>query len=103
LYHRVLPSFPTRRSSDLEGAMVDAAGGINASIADMAKWLQVQLAQGKLPDGKQLWSPEQAKEMWKPQTITSASDGPTENNPTRPVLAAYALGWFVQDYRGLRM
>ena len=41
--------------------------------------------------------------MWKPQTITSASDGPTENNPTRPVLAAYALGWFVQDYRGLRM
>ncbi|MBL7660890.1 serine hydrolase, partial [Escherichia coli] len=45
-----------------EGAMVDAAGGINASIADMAKWLQVQLAQGKLPDGKQLWSPEQAKE-----------------------------------------
>lgn len=86
-----------------EGKMVDAAGGINASVSDMAKWLQVQLAQGKLPDGKQLWSVQQAREMWKPQTITSASDGPTDTNPARPVLAAYALGWFVQDYRGLRL
>ena len=86
-----------------EGPMVDAAGGINASIADMAKWLQVQLAQGKLHDGKQLWSPEKAKEMWQPQTITASSDGPTESNPARAVLAAYALGWFVQDYRGMRM
>ncbi|MFS2108489.1 serine hydrolase [Sphingomonas sp. Sphisp140] len=86
-----------------EGKMVDAAGGINASISDMAKWIQVQLAQGKLPDGKQLWSVQQAREMWKPQTITSSSDGPTAENPVRPVLAAYALGWFVQDYRGLRL
>ncbi len=86
-----------------EGKMVDAAGGINASVSDMAKWLQVQLAQGKLPDGKQLWSVQQAREMWKPETITSSSDGPTATNPARPVLAAYALGWFVQDYRGMRM
>jgi CubicO group peptidase (beta-lactamase class C family) len=86
-----------------EGKMVDAAGGINASISDMAKWIQVQLAQGKLPDGKQLWSVQQAKEMWKPQTITASSDGPQPDNPSRPILQAYALGWFVQDYRGLRM
>jgi CubicO group peptidase (beta-lactamase class C family) len=86
-----------------EGSMVDAAGGINASVTDMAKWLQVQLAQGKLPDGKQLWSREQAREMWTPQTITASSDGPTPQNPTRSVLQAYALGWFVQDYRGMRM
>jgi CubicO group peptidase (beta-lactamase class C family) len=86
-----------------EGKMVDAAGGINASVTDMAKWLQVQLAQGKLPDGKQLWSPTQAKEMWKPQTITASSDGPTADNPARAILQAYALGWFVQDYRGLRL
>ncbi|MCW3846366.1 serine hydrolase [Sphingomonas sp. LB-2] len=86
-----------------EGPMVDAAGGINASVTDMAKWLQVQLAGGKLPDGKPLWSPAQAKEMWAPQTITASSDGPTADNPTRAILQAYALGWFVQDYRGLRM
>jgi len=85
-----------------EGPMVDAAGGINASVTDMAKWLQVQLNQGKLPESI-LWSPAQAKEMWTPQTITASSDGPTADNPARPILQAYALGWFVQDYRGLRL
>ena len=86
-----------------EGPMVDAAGGINASVSDMAKWLQVQLDQGKLPDGKALWSPDQAREMWTPQTITASSDGPVADNPARAILQAYALGWFVQDYRGLRL
>lgn len=86
-----------------EGPMVDAAGGINASVTDIAKWLQVQMAQGKLPDGKALWSPAQAKEMWKPQTIVGSSDGPTAENPVRAVTSTYALGWFVQDYRGQRL
>jgi len=86
-----------------EGPMVDAAGGINASVTDMAKWLQLQLDHGKLPGGKQVWSAAQAREMWTPQTITSFSDGPTAENPVRPILQTYALGWFVQDYRGLRM
>ncbi|MET0307544.1 MAG: serine hydrolase [Sphingomonas sp.] len=86
-----------------EGPMVDAAGGINASVTDMAKWLQVQLDQGKLPGGGTLWSPAQAREMWAPQTITGSSEGPTAENPTRAILSAYALGWFVQDYRGLRL
>ncbi|RYY37866.1 MAG: serine hydrolase, partial [Sphingomonadales bacterium] len=86
-----------------EGPMVDAAGGINASVTDIAKWLQVQLAGGKLPDGKALWSAAQAREMWTPQTIVGSSDGPTAENPTRPVTSSYALGWFVQDYRGVRL
>ncbi|MDF7777714.1 serine hydrolase [Sphingomonas sp. AOB5] len=86
-----------------ESPMIDAAGGINASVTDIAKWLQVQLAQGKLPDGKALWSPAQAKEMWTPQVIVGSSDGPTDANPVRSVLGTYALGWFVQDYRSRRM
>jgi CubicO group peptidase (beta-lactamase class C family) len=86
-----------------EPPAIAAAGGINASIADMAKWLQVQLDQGKLPGGRQLWSAEQAKQMWTPATIVSSSNGPTAENPARPILQTYALGWFVQDYRGLRM
>ena len=85
-----------------ESRMIDAAGGINASVSDIAKWLQVQLNQGKLPESV-LWSPAQAKQMWTPQTIVASSDGPTPDNPVRAVMAAYALGWFVQDYRGRRM
>lgn len=86
-----------------EGPLIDAAGGINASVADVAKWLEVQLALGELPGGKRLWSSESAAEMWKPQVIVSSSDGGTDANPARPVMAGYALGWFVQDYRGRRL
>lgn len=86
-----------------ENAMIDAAGGINASAADIAKWLQVQLSGGVLPDGKRLWSANQAREMWTPQVIVSTSDGPTADNPARAVQSTYALGWGISDYRGLRM
>lgn len=86
-----------------EGPLIDAAGGINASVADVAKWLEVQLALGTLPDGKRLWTAESAAEMWKPQVIVSSSDGGTDVNPARPVMSGYALGWFVQDFRGRRL
>ncbi|UIJ46113.1 serine hydrolase [Sphingomonas cannabina] len=86
-----------------ETPAIDAAGGINASVGDVAKWLTVQLAHGQLPDGKRLWSEAQAAEMWKPQTIIGSSDGPTPDNPTRAVTQSYALGWFVSDYRGERL
>ena len=82
---------------------IDAAGGINASAADICRWLHAQLAQGKLPNGKRLWSEAQSREMWTPQTIVANSEGPTAALPQRPVLSAYALGWFVQDYRGHRL
>ena len=40
------------------------AGGIYASVNDLAKWMNVQLAGGKLPDGKQLFSEKSHREMW---------------------------------------
>lgn len=86
-----------------EAPLIDAAGGINASVADVAKWLEVQLALGAIADNKRLWSAESAAEMWKPQVIVSSSDGGTAVNPARPVMAGYALGWFVQDFRGRRL
>jgi hypothetical protein len=84
-------------------ASAAAAGGVNTTPADIGKWMQVQLALGALPDGKRLWSEATAREMWKPQTITSSSDGPATENPVRPSMQAYALGWFVQDHRGERL
>jgi CubicO group peptidase (beta-lactamase class C family) len=94
---------PVRVVQPDEQDKIDAAGGINASAHDINRWLHVQMEQGKLPDGKRLWSEAQAKEMWTPQTITSSSAGPTADQPQRPVLQAYALGWFVQGYRGHRL
>lgn len=86
-----------------EAPLIDAAGGINASVSDIAKWLEVQLALGELPGGSRLWSKETAAEMWTPQVIVSSSDGGTDANPARPVMSGYALGWFVQDFRGRRL
>ncbi len=79
------------------------AGGVNSSARDIAKWMQCQLAKGVAPSGARLWSEAQADEMWKPQTLTSSTDGHTADDPARPVLQAYALGWFVRDFRGERM
>ncbi len=59
-----------------EPPLIDAAGGINASVTDILAWLQVQLGKGKLPGGARLWSEAQAEEMWKPQTIVAYGDGP---------------------------
>lgn len=80
-----------------------SAGGIVASPHDILAWLHVQLARGALPDGRRLWSEQQQTEMWTPQIITASGPGPTPTDPASPVLAAYALGWGVQDYRGHRL
>ncbi|PHY17324.1 serine hydrolase [Caulobacter sp. BP25] len=79
------------------------AGGTNSTPKDIARWMQVQLGLGMLPNGKRLWSEPTAREMWRPHTITSWSEGPTDDNPARPSMQAYGLGWFVQDHRGERI
>ena len=80
-----------------------AAGGVNASPRDIGKWMQVQLGLGATPDGTRLWTEASAREMWKPHTITAWSDGPVADNPARPSMQAYGLGWFVQDHRGEKL
>jgi CubicO group peptidase (beta-lactamase class C family) len=82
---------------------IGAAGGLRTSAHDIAAWFNVQLAKGALPDGKRLWSEEQSAEMWKPRTITGSGPGPDEDSPNRSVLGAYALGWFVAQFRNQRI
>ncbi len=75
------------------------AGGINASAADLALWMNVQLARGKLPDGKQLFSLEQANAMWEPVVVVPP-EGPRHVQQLKPDMQNYALGWYVEMYRG---
>jgi CubicO group peptidase (beta-lactamase class C family) len=75
------------------------AGGINASATDLARWMNVQLAQGRLPSGQQLFSPEQAKMMWTPVVVVPP-EGPHRLAALKPDMQDYALGWFVEDYHG---
>lgn len=79
------------------------AGGISASANDFARWLNIQLAHGALPEGGRLFSEAAANEMWKPEVIlpTRPRTGPL--GPVQPMFSMYALGWEVQDYRGTQM
>jgi CubicO group peptidase (beta-lactamase class C family) len=86
-----------------EAAAVGPAGGMQVSVSDIVPWLQTQLGKGQAPGGPRLWSEQQSAEMWLPQVITSASAGPDKDNPIRPVLQGYALGWLVQQYRDHRL
>jgi CubicO group peptidase (beta-lactamase class C family) len=87
-------------ASGLEGGASAPAGAINASAVDMAHWMQAQLAHGELESGGQLFSEEQAREMWKPVVVVPHDAFSAAVAEITPKMQDYALGWFVEDYHG---
>tara|TARA_R110002020_G_scaffold18983_9_gene65784 strand:+ start:3942 stop:5471 length:1530 start_codon:yes stop_codon:yes gene_type:complete len=87
-----------------------AAGGIYASVDDLARWMQVQLDGGVLgrnDDGseRRLFSAERHRGMWElvtPMRIPSEPSVP-ELAPALPQFAGYGEGWSISDYRGHRL
>lgn len=79
---------------------VGPAGTINCSINGMAKWLETQLATGKTPTGRQLFTAERSEEMWSMNTIIPVS--PLSSTMYRTHFNGYALGWGVQDVLGYK-
>lgn len=77
------------------------AGGLNSSVRDLSKWVRFQLAGGKLDKKRVL-----------PADILAQTHAPVSVSVPLPVRAVteeytvqsnYALGWFVADYRGLKL
>jgi hypothetical protein len=84
-----------------EGDVMNPAGGINSNAEDMARWLQVLLAKGKLPDGSRLFSEKTAGEVESIVTPMPIGDPPVpELNALRPQFRGYGLGLEIADYRG---
>ncbi|WP_049622706.1 serine hydrolase [Frateuria defendens] len=86
------------------------AGSIYASVHDLAKWMNVQLAGGALPgegaDGKprRLFSEASQRSMWSMLTpIKIAAPPVPELAPVMPQFYGYGEGWFLSDYRGKRL
>ncbi len=74
------------------------------SANDMARWLLIQLAHGKLPEGDgRLFSEEAHTQMWTPVVLQPARTLAPELQITEPLCDTYALGWDVRDYRGARV
>jgi CubicO group peptidase (beta-lactamase class C family) len=88
---------------DALGRTAAPAGGMAVSANDMARWMLIQLGHGKLPEGGQLFSPEVAAEMWKPVVIEPLPHYPPSMAGAQPLFNAYALGWNVSDYKGVRV
>jgi CubicO group peptidase (beta-lactamase class C family) len=82
------------------------AGSINSCVADLAKWVTLQLNHGQT-GSLRLFSEAQAKEMWTPQTILPIAGLPAGAaaalEAVQPNFNAYGLGWMLRDYRGRKM
>ena len=79
------------------------AVGINTSAEDIARWMNMLLNGGKAPDGRQLVSDKQLREMWTAQTPMKISEPKPPLAATRPNFAAYGLGFQLRDYRGRKI
>ncbi len=80
------------------------AGSINSCAEDMAKWVQLQLNHGKFVEREgDLFSEQQQKELWSPQTILPIGDPPPALAGLKANFADYALGWGIRDYHGRKL
>ena len=94
--------------------VTNAAGGINSTAADMAKWMIVQLDTGRIGDSTRLWFPGVQDELWTGVTPMPVP-GPFGQGMLKdlgvhpavfdilPHFSLYALGFEVKDYRGHRI
>jgi len=89
--------------TDQLGAASTPAGLLAMSANDLAKWLTIQLAHGKLPDGGRLFSEASSATMWDPQVIEPNSPPPPGFEATKSNFKTYALGWEVSDYAGAKI
>lgn len=84
---------------NIDGAI--GAAGINSSVADLSKWIRLQLGRGKF-EGKPIFSEQRSWEMWQPNIMIPLGEAGFRANPTRH-FNAYGMGWFLSDYQGRRV
>ncbi|HET9266014.1 MAG TPA: serine hydrolase [Vicinamibacterales bacterium] len=72
------------------------AGSINASVNDMARWVQLNLS-GTV-EGKRIVAARQLAELHRPQMVIQAFPGLFEDPEIQQ--PSYGLGWFIESYRG---
>lgn len=76
----------------------NAAGGIQSNLADLSKWIILQMNHGKYGDSlsKTLFSKKAHNEMWAPQTLMPVTTAPPYNTH----FGAYGLGFVLNDVKG---
>ncbi len=84
-----------------EGDLHNPVGGIMSSVADMSKWVIMQMNNGRYGENleKQIFSAKVHEEMWTPQTIIPVR-GKTNYNSH---FSAYGLGLRLSDENGYKV
>lgn len=83
-----------------------AAGAINSSVSDMARWLRMLLecSASTAPAGETcVLKPASIRRLWSAQIALSASDPPVGLEVLRANFTAYGLGFGLRDYRGRKL
>src|SRR5215204_565828 len=75
--------------------------GLNSSVADMAKWLRLQLGRGTF-EGREIFKRERSGEMWQQNIFIPVNAFP-QKDATTTMFNGYGLGWFLNDYRGRKL
>jgi CubicO group peptidase (beta-lactamase class C family) len=78
-----------------------AATAVNSSARDWAKWLRLQLDEGRY-EGRQVVDGAVTRETWQPHTILRVTADSRRLFPATH-FKAYGLGWFLRDYHGRLM
>lgn len=86
-----------------ESDNTNPAGGINSCAEDMARWMIVQLNEGRLSDGSRLFSAATVRELTTMVTPIPIHAPPPELAPAKRNFHGYALGFAVYDYRGKKV
>jgi CubicO group peptidase (beta-lactamase class C family) len=78
-----------------------AAGALNTSATDVARWLELQLGRGLDPKSNtRVFSETQARELWNAQTVVPVPANLKGLELAQAHFRAYTLGWTTSDYRG---
>ncbi|HEV7610713.1 MAG TPA: serine hydrolase [Steroidobacteraceae bacterium] len=80
--------------------VASAMGSVNSSVLDLAQYVRFHLGNGTF-NNVQLLSAAQMHELHEPQMI-DPNERLTTGTPFAQQ-ASYSLGWWVQDYRGLKL
>lgn len=83
-----------KRMNFRDFSLIGPAGSMNSSVADLSRWVQMQL-DGGVYDKLPLVSAASLQEMHTPQVIIPGAPETKES-----LLYAYGIGWGISSYRG---
>ncbi|MBN9119986.1 MAG: serine hydrolase [Planctomycetes bacterium] len=100
--HRLGKAGKVERMAVYEMKEPNPSGSMNATARDLAAWLQFHVSDGISPGGRRLVSAKQLLETRTAQNLMRL-EGAAKLLFPETVQASYAMGWVVNDYRGLKV